>query len=196
SPTLGWTPLAPAGAPPAARSGHSAVYDPVRRRMIVFGGQGDGGGVLNDVWALALDGSPAWSPLAPMGTPPQARARQVAIYDPPRDRLVVFGGDQGSLYQVLGDTWALSLGSTPAWTLIVPSGAGPDPRSRSDAIYDPNGDRMVVHGGSQAPSFSTFYDTWILSLSTNQWTWLGDNAPVLHAAGAAYDPVRTRMLVV
>ena len=33
------------------REGHSAVYDPVRDRMIVFGGR-DGSAYLDDVWLL------------------------------------------------------------------------------------------------------------------------------------------------
>ncbi|MGH7724418.1 MAG: Kelch repeat-containing protein [Candidatus Eiseniibacteriota bacterium] len=190
-----WTQLTPGGSPPAARGGHSAIYDPLRHRMLVVAGLG-AGGVLGDVWQLSLGGSPTWSAIAPSGTPLPPRTRQVAIYDPPRDRLVLFGGDQGQLHQVLGDTWALALGTSPAWTLIVPSGSGPEPRSRSTAIYDPNGDRMFLQGGSQAASFFTYFDLWQLNLQTNQWTFLGDNNPLRHAAGAIYDPVRARLVLV
>ena len=62
----------PSGTPPSARDGHTAIYDPVRDRMVVFGG--DDGALRNDVWALTLSGSPAWSALAPVGTPPSARS--------------------------------------------------------------------------------------------------------------------------
>ena len=86
-----WSALAPAGSPPSARYLHTAIYDPVRDRMVVFGGN-DGSGRRNDVWALSLAGSPAWSSLAPAGTPPSARVAHTAIYDPVRDRMVVFGG--------------------------------------------------------------------------------------------------------
>ena len=58
--------------PPKGREGHTAIYDPVRDRMVVFGGY-DGASRYNDVWALTLSGSPAWSQLAPSGTPPSAR---------------------------------------------------------------------------------------------------------------------------
>jgi hypothetical protein len=37
---------------PPTRAGHTAIYDPVRDRMIVFGGIGDTS--LNDTWALSL----------------------------------------------------------------------------------------------------------------------------------------------
>ena len=51
---------------------HTAIYDPVRDRMVVFGGY-DGNGNRNDVWALSLSGSPAWSELTPAGSLPSAR---------------------------------------------------------------------------------------------------------------------------
>ena len=191
-----WTLLSPGGSPPAARSGHSAIYDPVRQRMIVFAGQGAGATVLDDAWALSLGGSPAWTLIVPQSKPPEARARAVAIYDPPRDRLVMFGGDRGQPNDVLSDAWALSLGASPAWTLITPSGAGPDARSRAMAIYDPNGDQLILEGGSRAASFTTYDDLWRLSLATGQWTLLGHQQPLLHAAGAVYDPVRARLLLV
>ena len=49
----------------------------------------------NDVWALSLSGSPTWAQLAPAGTPPGAWYGHSAIYDPARDRMVVFGGNDG-----------------------------------------------------------------------------------------------------
>jgi hypothetical protein len=41
------------------------VYDSRRGRMLVFGGA-NFGGFLNDVWALSLTGTPAWTALAPL----------------------------------------------------------------------------------------------------------------------------------
>ena len=50
------------------RTETSAVYDPVRDRMVVFGGA-DSTHALSDAWALTLDDSPAWTPVG-SGTPP------------------------------------------------------------------------------------------------------------------------------
>ena len=119
-----WSALAPAGALPSARSEHTAIYDPVRDRMVVFGGNA-GSGYCNDVWELSLEGSPAWSALAPAGTLPSARAEHTAIYDPVRDRMVVFGGYDGS---VRNDVWALSLSGSPAWSALAPAGTLPSER--------------------------------------------------------------------
>lgn len=60
-----WTQLAPAGPPPAPRADHVAVYDPVRRRMLVLGGQGKT--PFEDVWALSLGKITAWERLTPAG---------------------------------------------------------------------------------------------------------------------------------
>jgi hypothetical protein len=128
------------------RFASSAIYDPVRDRMLVFGSTR--GGFLNDVWALSLAGAPTWTKLTPTGTPPGGRIFQSAIYDSARDRMVVFGGyyyDGSDHY--LNDVWALSLAGTPAWTQLTPSGTPPTARCYHSAIYDPVRDRMVVFGG-------------------------------------------------
>jgi hypothetical protein len=43
---------------------HSAIYDPVRDRMVVFGGFDGLGNLHNDVWVLSLAGAPTWSLLS------------------------------------------------------------------------------------------------------------------------------------
>jgi len=47
-----WTQLSPTGAPPVARTGATAVYDPATYRMILFGGRDANGNNHNDVWVL------------------------------------------------------------------------------------------------------------------------------------------------
>ncbi len=192
--TQAWAQLTPSGTPPSGRGGHSAIYDPVRDRMLVFGGSPDSG-ILNDVWALSLGDVPAWTPLTPSGTPPSARYAQSAIYDPVRDRMVVFGGYSGSTF--LNDAWVLSLAGTPAWTQLTPSGPTPDARIRPSVIYDPVRDRLVVFGGS--PGFGFVNDIWALSLAgTPAWTQLtppGIAPEARWGPSAIYDPVCDGMVV-
>jgi hypothetical protein len=144
-----WTELTPAGTSPGARYGHSAIYDPVRDRMVIFGGVSYSANnclCYDDVWALSLSGAPAWTELTPTGTLPEARYGQTAIYDPVRDRMVMFGGETAA-YAKLGGTWALSLGDAPAWVTLAPIGMAPSAREDHVAVYDPLRDRMIVQGG-------------------------------------------------
>jgi galactose oxidase-like protein len=184
-----WSELSPAGTSPAARLGHTAIYDPVRDRMVVFGGQGIR--QLNDVWALSLAGIPAWSAIAPAGRLPSSRDGHSAIYDPVRDRMVVFGGQHRNNRK---DVWELSLAATPVWSEIAPSGRLPKPRSQHSAIYDPVRDRMVVFGGrSGHPSANR--DVWALSLAGSPaWGTLSPAPSRRWSHSAIYDPVRDRMV--
>jgi hypothetical protein len=112
---------AAAGSPPA-RSGHSAVYDTVNNRMIIFGGcSANCAPVLNDVWVLAnangIGGTPAWTQLQLSGGP-APRTNAAAGYDPAHNELVIFGGQDGSSNpcSTFSDTWIL----TPANGLAGP----------------------------------------------------------------------------
>jgi hypothetical protein len=195
-----WSAVGVAGSLPDARNTHTAIYDPVRDRMVVFGGYGATSGLLNDVWALSLSGSPAWSALAPAGSLPTARYNHTAIYDPVRDRMVVFGGyDETAMTpaeRYISDVCALSLAGSPAWSELAPAGSPPSVRSGHTAIYDPVRDRMVVFGGTDGNPFN---DVWVFSLSGSpNWSALtpaGSLPSRRDGHTAIYDPVRDRMVV-
>ena len=183
-----WSAITPASGP-SARDGHTAIADPARSRMIVFGG----GASLADLWALDLGGVPSWSALTSTGTPPTGRTGHTAIYDPVRDRMIVFGGSSGGVR--LSDVWALDLASL-AWTPLAPSGTAPSARRGHAAIYDPVRDRMIVFGGSS--SMGRLNDAWVLDLASLAWSPLapaGGSPPVREDAAAAYDAARDRMII-
>jgi len=190
-----WDPLAPLGDPPSKRIGQSAIYDPVRDRVLVFGGLDSAGSVLADVWALSLADPPIWSNLQPPGTAPSARRYHSAIYDPVRDRMLIFGGSNQSGSVFFRDVWSLWLSPTPRWEQILPAGTRPDSRYSHSAIYDPVRDRMIVFSGG---GFAT-NDVWALSLGdTPSWTLLDPSGTLpLERQGhtALYDPVADRMIV-
>jgi hypothetical protein len=138
-----WRELKPAGAGPAARMQHSAIYDSTGHRMIVFGGQA--GQRQNDVWALDLEGEGAWSRVTTGGTPPSQRYGHSAVCDIARNRMIVFGGSTSQ--QIVGDLWSLDLGPNPTWSELDPMGSPPPPSRDHAAIYDPIRQRMAVFGG-------------------------------------------------
>src|SRR5262249_3589964 len=135
-----WITLSPTGVPPSPRTGHGAVFDPVRGRMLVVDGYG--GSDFQDVWSLDLN-LQTWTKLQPTGTAPSARDGHVLVYDSTRDRLLLFGGTSGGNY--LNDTWALSLSGTPAWSQVTPTGTLPAGRYAAAGVYDPGLDRLVVY---------------------------------------------------
>ena len=190
TPSPAWTGLQPSLDPPTSRWGHSAVYDNVRRRMIVFGGAA--GAPLNDVWARALDGSQEWTKLAPVGPAPSARFWHSAVYDELADRMIVFGGDDGGY---VNDVWALSFSSSD-WSLILPNGAPPPSRREHAAIYDPVENRMIVYGGYRGTRLN---DIWELRLSgPPEWSQVitsGDLPPDRSGHAAVYDSAAQRMVV-
>jgi hypothetical protein len=139
-----WAQLEPTGQAPGRRFEHSAIYDPVRHRMIVYGGL-DQLWVCDDLWGLSLDGPPVWGPIQTTGARPPAAAAHQAIYDPVRDRMILSGG-YGYIVSPSSQSWALSLAS-PAWTLLAPAGPAPLGLSYHVAIDDPRNDQMVVFDG-------------------------------------------------
>lgn len=147
-----WQPLPIDGDRPYGHWGMTSVYDARRDRMLIFGGSTDDGyyGANNDVWELTLRGLPEWHKLVVAGTPPSPRRSGAAIYDPIRDRMVVYGGFDAvpGSDAFLDDAYALDFsGSIPTWSALAPAGALPAGRDGVSAAYDPIHDRMILFGG-------------------------------------------------
>ena len=188
-----WTPLAPTGPSPVGRTNASATYDPIRDRMIVFGGSDSTDTRLNETWALALAGEPAWHRLASAGAPPPPMVSAAAVYDPLRDRVLVIGGHQLTIGAV-NSVWALSLAGSGEWTLLSPMGAAPPPMHGASAVYDALRDRVLVYGDT-SPSGQVD----VLSLTeTPTWsvaTIVGDRPIARIGHGAVFDSASDRMIV-
>jgi hypothetical protein len=119
-----------------ARSAHSAVYDPRREQMVVFGGKGT---LSKEIWALDLgDGvdSPAWVRLLGADVPgaPGAVSDHTAAWVPAHDYMVVYGGSaRGS---EVGTTWMYHPSDTQGHNWRTGPGVGcltGDPESACDA---------------------------------------------------------------
>src|SRR6058998_3970948 len=195
-----WSEITPAGTLPPTLAYHTAVYDASRDRMIVFGGYDyGGGGDRNEVWVLTFGRAPTWSQMAPSGTPPSPRSIHSAVYDGPRDRMVVFGGYSSSAATAeQNDTWALSLSGSGSWSQITPNGGPPAIRYGHTAIVDAPRSRMLVFGGFVDDVPYEYGDVWSLSFTSPiKWTQLSPTGPTPVPApyfASVYDPVRQRML--
>jgi len=149
-----WSTIETNGQNPPGAYGMGSIYDPIRDRMVVFGGSNgaDYYGSNNNIWALTLDDSPMWTQLYAADTnapKPPPRRSMMTVYDPLRDRMIVYGGFDAVPWsdQFLADTWALSMSGPLAWDELTPGGTVPHGRDVGAAIYDPTHDRMVLFGG-------------------------------------------------
>jgi len=195
-----WTQILASGGP-SSRGLHSAIYDPVSDRMLVYGGF-DGFTSLDDLWALSLSGTPAWSVLTPSGTGPGSREYHRAIYDPILNSMVLFGGDVSTPFPPFtptnfNDAWSLSLSGVLAWSQISPPDPLPSARTAMSMVYDSARDRILVYGG--ADSTGSLDDAWALSLSgTPAWAQAaptGTVPPARAAHAAVYDPGSDQMVI-
>ncbi|MGH7726167.1 MAG: Kelch repeat-containing protein [Candidatus Eiseniibacteriota bacterium] len=190
-----WGPLPVLGAKPPGRDYHSGILDPINYRVIVFGGIVDDPqqAYASDLWSLSLDANYVWERLLEAPAP-RGRAFHATICDPPRDRLLMFGGvDQN---QRLGDLWSWNLQDDSGWSRLSPAGEPPDPGGYV-GVHDPIRDRMLLFWDQSGSPED--YKIWALDLSGDgQWTRLdpeGERPEARHGAAVLYDPVRDRILV-
>ncbi|MCC6348994.1 MAG: hypothetical protein IT347_05315 [Candidatus Eisenbacteria bacterium] len=184
-----WSPEISGGGPLLPRRDASLVVDPVRDRLLLFGGA-DGTAMTNELWQRPLSGDGTWYPLAIGGILPRQRANAAAAYDPEGDRLLVFGGydySSGTGFY-LADLWSLSLGATPQWTKLEPAGERPAGRMDGALVLDPVRQCAYLVGG-RSTSLNDYYggsvrpdEVWRLSLSPGpSWTRLAAGTPANYA---------------
>lgn len=143
-----WTQRTPA-TPPPARNGHTMTWDPIRRRVVMFGGgTGTPGTVFNDTWEW--DGN-EWTRVNTATSPP-ARSGHGATFHGGRGRMLITCGE--TISGLLGDTWEYD-GTN--WVEAYPLDA-PPPRTDHAAAFDSARQRIVLFGGRDATPMA---DTWV-----------------------------------
>ena len=86
------------------------------------------------------------------------------MYDATGNRMLIFGGGDGSDTGFFDDTWVLSnasgTGNSPSWMRLNPLSKPPITRFFHTAMFDTVTRRMVIYGGSN--SEGSFFSVWIL----------------------------------
>ncbi len=160
-----WIRLFPDPAGPGDRSFHSAMLDPVRRQVIVLGGNDRYGQALSDAMALPIDGGSAWQMLPLRPSFPESGGLlggirgHTAVYDDVADQMVVFGGTKPSGVHVSNEVWFFDLANGLRATQIGMTGPHPAPRTAHAAAWDASRRRMLISGGYDGHYFS---DVWEL----------------------------------
>ena len=191
-----WSQISVSGRSPRARNGHSAIYDPENRKMLIFGGEGEYHMYYDDLWGFDCQ-SNTWTSLAAIEGP-SGRDNHTAIYDFDRKKMLIFGGhnyDDGYNYY-LNDLWEYDIESN-SWKQLTPSGNPPTGRAYHTAVYDPSNKRMLVFGGRSLDMSSMLNDLWEYDIASNNWTQLASSTPPIARENhtALFDPFGNRMLV-
>jgi len=193
-----WTLLSPSGTGPSGRWGVAHIYDPANDRLLFWGGEGNSSNYFNEIWELSLGETVAWTRRIVSGGPAQGRRFAQAVFDANSNRMVVYGGSNGTAYSA--EVWSLSTGTlgSETWTQLSPAGCDATcDRDRHIAIYDSVNDRMLSFGGYDGTAH--YNDVWQLTLgNTPTWSRFSVSTPGpsgRRSAKGFYDPINTRFVI-
>lgn len=171
----------PTGQYPRARAEHAGIFDPQKKRLVIYGGSL---GIPincgfpehtyeNETWMYDTE-CEQWSLLD--SSPDHGRTRHNAVYDSRDHRMIIFGGRsrEGSSgpYTLYDSIWALDL-NNDSWSQITPTNSGPAARINFAMAYDSTRHRILVFGGNTSNSGLTILeqnDTWAFDLDTQTWS--------------------------
>ncbi len=164
---------------PVARWEHGAVYDPVHRVIVVFGGEADFGddSCLNDTWLYHVR-SQTWERVH-TDVYPEARACHAMVYDRANGSVVLFGGWTSQM-RWLNDTWTFNV-TERAWKRMNPTIAPPSGYQHA-VSYDEENEAVVLFGGTRGN------ETWTYHTSNNTWSEMRPENPPTQYGVMAYDP--------
>ncbi|HEX3746262.1 MAG TPA: putative Ig domain-containing protein [Bryobacteraceae bacterium] len=169
---------------PTPRSNPSSAWDPVRRRVVLFGGGG-----MNDTW-LYMTGS--WTQEVTT-TSPTGRFYGSMVYDTQHAQAVLFGGQSTtSTSSALADTWALGYSYSQNWMQMNQANAPLSPAARTGASAAPFSGEIVMFGGYDGTANRA--ETWVWG--GNEWGQLSSSGPTArNGASMTYDAVDGKLLL-
>ena len=158
-----WLRLDPEGGPPW-RSNHSMVYDPTRKKVLLFGGD-DFTRSYNDLWEFDFEQN-TWTELFPEN-PPDARHMHGMAYDTEQNVVIVFGGRRTDGGDSFDDTWEYNH-TANAWRPLGPEHSPPT-QDHVKMTYDASRARTILFVGSIDHSTENV-GTWAYDYVANDWS--------------------------
>ncbi|MCH8977729.1 MAG: hypothetical protein IH945_00600 [Armatimonadetes bacterium] len=183
-----WSDAKPAAGPPY-RTSHAMVYDPVRKTVLMFGGD-DFTKAYDDLWEYdsALN---TWTKLSP-DNPPDARQMHGMTYDSDRDVVLMYGGRRTGGGASFDGTWEYSR-STNAWRSLDPEHRPPS-QDHVKIAYDPVSKRTILFTGATGRSTANV-GTW--AFENGDWTKLDTGvSPTAGHASIVYDQKISKLVLI
>jgi hypothetical protein len=163
-----WT-LVPTQSSPSRRSDPAAAYDANNKKVIIFSGYGRDDQMQGDTWAFDTE-TRTWTQMSP-ATSPARRYGSMMVYDTYTGKCLLFGGhltaEDGRDLGYENEIWAYDY-AADSWEKI-PTNTKPPARYWTDVAYDPEGNRIILFGGSQGGG-NDLGDTWVYSCREAKWT--------------------------
>jgi len=189
-----WEEITISGDKPSKRTIHGMAYDPVHKKVILFGGYDDN--YDNDTWVYDVE-KETWERKYPTISPPPTCYINL-IYNPDIKKTMFFGGRNEGDLVYSNEIWIYDY-SINNWTKVNPKNK-PHERARDPMVYDDDNDQLILFGGFYNDGDNHwFQDTWTygfhteppsLTLTTSNATYQpGDTVTVT----SAYDGNDTRM---
>lgn len=150
---------------PLPRTSTAVAWDPVARRLVIFGGYNSNGLALGDLWIWDPSCGQMTSPPRPSAGWPMPRADHAMAYDPERGRVLLFGG---SVPEASGELWALDT-IQARWERVTPAGDWPPARTGHLLVLDEDRQVLVLHGGRAGAGRGPLFDTWELAAGASAW---------------------------
>lgn len=164
-----WTELHDgAGPSPSPRYFPATAYDSSSDTFFMYGGGANRDPLrlrpMEDLWAFK-DGS--WEQVPTFGDKPPIRMFVGYTYDSRRNRLVIFGGQQGDFVSPsYNDTYGLDL-NTMTWSNLDIGLSRPSGRLRNTMTYDAQNDRYLLFGGHT--NIGDANDMWAFNPEVGVW---------------------------
>lgn len=194
-----FTTFAPAQQPTARRSSGAALKTAAPEELWIYGGYN--GAFLGDL-AVYTPSTGLWSAPAVSGTAPGLRERHSLAWDPVDNALVVFGGQNRPVINLVHyDTLHVINGT--GWVQIPKAGNWPAARKDATLVWIPHLSQFLLYGGNNGTMASNRYDDlWLLTLDASAGTgsWaslapLGVTPPKQSAGCVVYAPQGHRLIL-
>ncbi|MBE7553645.1 MAG: PKD domain-containing protein [Anaerolineales bacterium] len=180
-----WTQITPMMPSPPVSGEHSMVYDSVRARAVLYGGNAGGWPYEHTTWEF--DGA-GWIAV-PATTQPEARYGAGLAYDPLRQVTILFGGSDET-DTALNQTWEYTHAD---WLQVFPT-TSPLSRTYHSLAANPASGAVYLFGGNQGDIHLN--DLWVYQNGVWQEIQGSGTRPVSRTLAAmTYDPDKNRLLL-